>query len=172
MDPNYQPNPNPQQVAQPSFDTTQNPQIITPSPAPDYSQLPQSQPQNNTQFMPTNGLPVMPATNVAPPNLGTAPSTVVTGSSNKKPKFLLIIGVAVGLLVAITVLALLMAPKKKTTQKASTTKTTNITESNGPQPASALDVEQSNNSINQDISNPNDDNDFPINQLDDKSIGL
>lgn len=42
----------------------------------------------------------------------------------------------------------------------------------GPQPAAAIDVEQTNDSINQDISSLNDLSDFPENELDDRSLGL
>ncbi len=100
----------------------------------------------------------------------TAP--IVSGGGGKKSKVLIVIVIAVVVLAAITVAGLLLAPKKKPVKKAATTTTKTTDESKGPQPATALDVEQSNNSINQDISNPNDDNDFPPNQLDDKSLGL
>jgi hypothetical protein len=97
---------------------------------------------------------------------------IVSGGGGKKSKVLIVIVIAVIVLAGITVAGLLLAPKKKPAKKATTNTTKTTNESKGPQPATALDVEQSNNSINQDISNPNDDNDFPPNQLDDKSLGL
>ncbi len=42
----------------------------------------------------------------------------------------------------------------------------------GPKGATALDVEQANQSISQDISSINDDQDFPADKLSDKSLGL
>lgn len=42
----------------------------------------------------------------------------------------------------------------------------------GPQAANAIDVQQTNNSISQDLSSLNNDQDFPEDALSDKSLGL
>lgn len=42
----------------------------------------------------------------------------------------------------------------------------------GPQPATAVSTEQTNNSISQDISGVNDDQDFPVDQLSDDQLKL
>lgn len=42
----------------------------------------------------------------------------------------------------------------------------------GPQPAQAIDVEQTNNSINQDVTGFDNTKDFPDTMLDDSTLGL
>lgn len=88
--------------------------------------------------------------------------------SNKK---LFIIGGAVAGLVLLTIVALvvILTNGKKPPQQQQQEETT---QAQGPQPAKAVDVEQANNSISQDISSLNDDQDFPADQLDDKSLKL
>lgn len=101
------------------------------------------------------GAPIQPITNLPKPP-----------KRNKKP---LIVGLTlVGLLIVITVGAVLLGGKKKT-NTATQTPTTTL---QGPQPAQAIDVEQASNSISQDVSGHDNAKDFPNGELDDKTLGL
>lgn len=176
MDPNIiQPQNNQEPAAnQPlvSPATQIQPQVITPG-QPIQPQQFNEQPTSGLVGTQTSMTNALPDGNTAAPGQ-VAPVVSSGGGGGGKSKFLLIAFITVVVLVVITVAAVLMAPKKKkaVTTKKSDTSQTNSNGAKGPQPASALDVEQANNSINQDISNPNDDNDFPANQLDDKSLNL
>lgn len=154
--------------------TPQQPSVITPQ----FSQVNDQQIMNQqvpAQFNPVPGGVVQPNMQQQAPMSGapqqTVPGTVTGGpKAQKKPKFLIIIVVAIVLLGGMTAAALVVAkPKAKNKTPAPTTQTS---QSAGPLPAKALDVEQSNNSINQDISGVNDDDDLPPSQLDDKALGL
>lgn len=87
-----------------------------------------------------------------------------------KPKVLVIVVAALVSLLVITIIAVLFSGGSK--KPAKTTDETSQQEPAGPQPASALDVEQSNNSINQDMSTLSDEEDFPETQIDNKALGL
>ncbi len=139
----------------PQSDVT-SPQPIAPDTQTMQSTMPGPQSQNSiTPPMPSNGQ-----------------QPVVTSGGPKKPKLLIIVIGSVLLLGLITVLALIFAsPNKSTTDTTDTTQEQTL-ENVGPQPAEAIDVEQSNSAINQDISELNTDNDYPATQLDDKELGL
>ncbi|MCA9333048.1 hypothetical protein KDA00_04220 [Candidatus Saccharibacteria bacterium] len=90
--------------------------------------------------------------------------------SSGKPKFLIVLVAGIVILGLMTAVALIVA---KPTKKKTTSTSQQATDKNeGPQPAEAIDVEQTNNSINQDVSGLNTDEDYPTTQLDDKALGL
>ncbi len=111
--------------------------------------------------------------NQAPPDMS-APGPASfdqPGNSNSNRK-LIIAGALIGLLTLIIIILIVLlatgdkapAPAKETTSETS--------QSQGPQPASAIDIEQTNNAISQDISGLNDDQDFPADKLNDKNLKL
>lgn len=87
-------------------------------------------------------------------------------TSPKKP--LLIGGILIMLLIVVTVVAVVLGGGKK--QTPATTQQTD--QAQGPQPAQAIDVEQANNSIGQDVTSFDNAKDFPDNMLDDSSLSL
>jgi hypothetical protein len=90
--------------------------------------------------------------------------------TKKSSKLVIVVVVAVVVL-AVMLGAVLILGKKKPVKKA-TGNTTQTTQTQGPQPATALSTEQINNAINQDVSGLDNEKDFPANQLDDKSLEL
>lgn len=109
----------------------------------------------------------------APPNIPIqqTPENIVPENKPKKNKMIIFLIVSFLVLVVLTVAALLLVPKKKGTKSQD-----NQTATQQPQspvkPAEAIDVEQTNNSVNQDISGLNIDEDFPTTQMEDKALGL
>ena len=81
---------------------------------------------------------------------------------------LVIAGIELIVIIGLTV-TLTSAPKL---QPAKTVSNSSSAQSQDPQPATAVGVQQTNDSISQDIGNLNDDHDLPTNKLDDKSLGL
>ncbi|MBA3758253.1 hypothetical protein H0X10_01305 [Candidatus Saccharibacteria bacterium] len=98
------------------------------------------------------------------------PSGLPPQTKPSKKKLFILIGTGVGLLGLLVVIAVLVggSEKKPTPQTA----TTNDAKSELLEPAKALDIEQTNNAISQDMSNLNNDKDFPADQLSDKALGL
>jgi hypothetical protein len=93
----------------------------------------------------------------------------------KKKKHLgMMLGVVGGglALLAILVAVVLFAGNQKKPTTPSPSSSTSTTQHEGPQPATAVDTEQTNNAISQDLSTANDDKDLPANELDDKKIGF
>lgn len=129
-------------------------------------QTPQQQPafQNPQEQYPEPQVsgPVQSPQNSRPPQ---AP---IPGAKNKK--LFIVIGAAVGFLVLVTVIAVLLSGGDKKpgteTPAADSTKTQLL------EPSNALDIEQINNSVNQEMSNLSNDRDFPAEQLSDKALGL
>lgn len=90
---------------------------------------------------------------------------------SSKRKFVIVGVVVVGLVILIAVLFNLpQTPKKQTPQSQDTSET--HTETDGPQPATAVSTEQDNNAVSQEIGNLNDDHDFPADQLSDDNLEL
>jgi amino acid transporter len=93
-------------------------------------------------------------------------------STNKKPSKklpLIIAGSVVGVLVLITLGAVLLSGGNKQPVQNNTNQTQ---AAEGPQPASAIDVEQANNAITQDVTGHDNTKDFPDDMLTDQSLGL
>ncbi len=142
------------------------------TPQPLDQSAPQVVPNNNTMFTPTS-VPGAPTPQSTLPTMPTPPppaGAVIGGPKAGKSKMMMIVVIAVVLLVVILGAVLMLG--KKPAKKAATKTPANTSQSQGPQPAKALDVEQSNNSINQDITGLNDDKDYPADQLSDKSLNL
>ncbi len=109
----------------------------------------------------------------APPNLPIQQTSENVAPEKKPAKNKMIVFVIVSflVLVALTVAALLLAPKKKGANSQDNQAT--IQQPQSPvKPAEAIDVEQTNNSVNQDVSGLNIDEDFPATQMEDKALGL
>lgn len=100
-------------------------------------------------------------------------TAAVTGPVVKKgPNKLVIIVIAgIALLVIVAGAVLLTSSGGKPAPTVDTTTQTN-TQSQSLQPAQAIDLEQTNNAIGQDLSSVDDEADFPANSLDDKTLGL
>lgn len=90
----------------------------------------------------------------------------------KSSKKVFIIGGVVAGIVVLAIIAVVIILSSNNKKPAPATEHHETTEAEGPQPATAVDIEHANNSISQDISGLNDDNDFPTEQLDDKSLKL
>lgn len=84
----------------------------------------------------------------------------------KKP--IIIALILILLMGGITAGAVLMSGNK--TKQTTTQQSTD--QPQGPQPAQAIDVEQTNNSINQDVTGFDNTKDFPDTMLDDSTLGL
>ena len=84
-------------------------------------------------------------------------------------KRLIVLGLIIVVAVAILLYVLVKSTGNKSTPPATTTTSD---QSQGPQPATALGIEQASNAISQDISSLHDDVDFPPNALKDASLGL
>lgn len=93
----------------------------------------------------------------------------LTPKKNRLP--FIIAGVLVGLLLILTLIGV-FASKSKTPTTIKPAASTSDSGSNALLPATAIGIEQASNSISQDLSGINDDNDFPPNKLDDRSLGL
>jgi hypothetical protein len=76
-----------------------------------------------------------------------------------------------GLFVIVIILAISLSGGKNTPKNQSTTGTP-VNNAQNLGKASAIDVENVNNSISQSLGSLSDDNDFPADQLDDKPLGL
>ncbi len=85
----------------------------------------------------------------------------------------LVIGLIVSLLLLVAIISavFVLGSQKKTPTPAANPDEQTV-EPEGPQPATAVDTEQTNNAISQDITSVNDDKDLPANQLDDRTLGL
>lgn len=144
-------------------------------------QVHESELQSRQQFTEQTGLrdPFTPNVPQGPPPETVQQQPVISGqsvgpqqpkkSSSKGP--LIAAGIGVFIVIVLTVVGLMMSggnsskTQKQTAQPANTTPQL-------LQPGQAIDVEQANNAINQDLSTLNDDNDFPDSSLEDKTIGL
>ena len=95
-----------------------------------------------------------------------------SANSSKKSKKGLFIAIGLAVVVVFFLLgAVLIANSKpKTAKKAATTDTATVQQS--LQPATAIDVEQTNNALSQDLSGLDDEKDYPAASLEDKTLGL
>lgn len=93
-------------------------------------------------------------------------------SPKKSKKLPLIIGVSLLAVTGLIVVASVMLSGDKKTPTQQPEQTEETSDSLGPQPATAVGTEQTNNSISQDISSVNDDQDFPVDQLSDDELKL
>lgn len=110
-----------------------------------------------------------PDANAQPPQQPNTPQNSLNPKQSKSKVIpVMIVSVIVLMLITVAAVIATSGSKKSTPKPAVTTQQTNV----GPQPAAAIDVDQSNNSINQDMSSLKDEEDFPSTQLDDKSLGL
>ncbi|GAC1391141.1 MAG: hypothetical protein NVSMB46_02560 [Candidatus Saccharimonadales bacterium] len=82
---------------------------------------------------------------------------------------ILVGGLMLFILLILIALLVVGASNKKSKQLSSSPQ--NV-QADGPQPANAIGIEQTSNSISQDISGLNDDKDIPSTMLDDRQIGL
>ncbi len=97
----------------------------------------------------------------------------VKNPPKSKRKLIIIVASALAALVIIVIIVVVVAGGKKPSTPAKPAQDPNEnSQSQGPQPATSLGVEQINNSISQDISGLNDDQDYPPTKLDDKTLTL
>lgn len=124
------------------------------------------------QPQPQNGPQVYGPASLPQPTLPgyQQPQQFRTGPKRSSRKPFIIGGVIAGILLLVVIgVVVALSNGKKPVQQAPQEDTS---KPEGPQAATAVDVEQSNNAISQDISSVNDDQDFPTDELDDKSLGL
>jgi hypothetical protein len=133
---------------------------------------PYQQPEVTMPFAQNQGQPMQPQPSF-PGNPGVPqpiqPITKLPSTKKPSKKLPLIIGGAlVGVLLLITVGAVLLSGGDKTA-KITETPTQTL---DGPQPAAAIDVEQANSAITQDVTGHDNTKDFPEDMLSDKALGL
>lgn len=85
-------------------------------------------------------------------------------------RIVIVVAVLVITLLVIGAIVVMVLGTAKEDEPTATSKETNSTA--GLQPATAVGVEQANNSISQDLGSMNDDEDLPADALDDKALGL
>lgn len=129
---------------------------------------PNLQPQNPnpTQYGPPGYGPV-PQQTPPNPNFGLNPGGNPGTTKSRLP---LVIGVAAGVLLLLIIGVIILASSGNKNTKPPITDT-NI-QTQGPQPATAIGVTQTDTSISQDLSTINDDKDLVPTMLDDKTLGL
>lgn len=144
---------------------TAQPQQPAPAGQPVDMMFQPSAPQGPSGNLPTQQ-PAVAGQLPPAPQPQVSPSLSPSPKRSKKP--LIIIGIIVLVFAAASVAVVLMSSKKS--KKPQETQTTN--QQQGPQPAQAIDVEQTSNSISQDISGHDNNKDFPADQLTDDKLGL
>lgn len=92
-------------------------------------------------------------------------------SKNSNKKLMAVVIIAVLFLLSLTILVIIVGSSSKKTPSKTTQNTVTPTNTS-IDPATSLGIEQISNSINQDITGQNDDNDFPPTELDDKALEL
>jgi hypothetical protein len=92
----------------------------------------------------------------------------------KKPKTLVIVSIVLGVLLVLAIIvALIMNSGDKTANQAQPTPAQDsTTQAEILEPAQSVEVEQTSNSLSQDLSGLDDEKDLPTNSLDDKTLGL
>lgn len=119
-------------------------------------------------------MPTPPQNPTNPGVLGPAPSPSggqFGGGSGSKKKLLIIIAASVAaIFLILIILAVVMSNDGTPTQEQE--QQTPTVDPEGPQPATPLDVENTDNSITQDLSSLNDDNELPPDQLSDDNLNL
>lgn len=121
--------------------------------------------------------PAEPATYGSQPSLqprvvaGT--NDILPRPSKKGPNKLIIIIIAgVVLLLILGIYAITATQSQKTAAPQSNQQSAETDYAQSLQPAQAIDLEQANNAISQDLSSLDDEKDFPAASLDDKTLGL
>jgi hypothetical protein len=94
-----------------------------------------------------------------------------TNPAQKNPIKIIFIALGITFLIAI-ILAVILSSSAKDKDEGAQQQAQSQNSSTGPTKATALDVENANNSINQSLGGLNDEQDFPPTQLDDKTLGL
>lgn len=157
MDP-YKDNQSPQQP----YDYQANPQTNSPDSAVSEPLAPYVPPQPQ---QPTQQQSPASVSSQQPHNSGQKP----VKSSKKGPLIAAIVGISAILILSVAVVVL--GGGESTTKQPANQTTTN-SQALLLQPAQPIDIEQINNAINQDLSTLNDEEDFPTNSLDDKTLDL
>lgn len=119
---------------------------------------------------PYNGYQAPPQPQIITGNTG---ATGLKSSSRKGPnKLVIIIVVGVVLLLIMAIAVAISSQGNKDKNKQQNQSSTDSTQAQSLQPAQAIDLEQANNAISQDLSSIDDETDFPATSLDDKALGL
>lgn len=92
------------------------------------------------------------------------------GGSDKTKKIMMVIGGLLGLFVILIIVALVLSPSKKANNENDATNTP--TQENLFKEPTAIELENLNNSISDDITNLSTDADFPSNKLSDTNLSL
>lgn len=108
----------------------------------------------------------------APQASAVPPITSFNSPRPKRSRLPFIIGGGVAGLLIIVSLAVVLTAKKPPSNIKPKANTSDTNGSSFLRPANAIAVEQTANSISQDLSGLNDDIDFPPNKIDDKALGL
>ncbi len=137
-------------------------------PTPNSTNVPVQQPEvYNSPTLANVPYGAQPAPQPIMPNGGTPTS----GSTNGPNKFVLI-GAALAALLVVSIIIVVVVISSSGNKKQTTEQTTDTTKSQSLQPATSLDLGQTSNAINQDMSTLDDEKDFPATSLDDKSLSL
>lgn len=170
----FQPNNNQQNY--PPNNNQQSPRVVD-------SVMPPYQPNQNQNIQPNNfsGQTVPQPQTAFPQQDSTQPTGYVntdptqainTQKPKKKSKLLFIFIAVIALLGLLTAAAVILAPKSNKSSQKDQQAQIQPNEDTTLSPAESINVEQTNSSINQDISGLNIEEDFPATQLDDKSLNL
>ncbi len=140
---------------------------MDPRQQPGQPQYQQNQPVNTPEVYNSPTLNTMPYGGQPAPQ----PQTPVQPAQNHRrgPVIAIIVGIVVALLL---VLAAIFATSSSTKTADQATTPKQSASSQVIEPAEAIEVEQTNNSISQDLSTLDEEKDFPATGLDDKSLGL
>lgn len=132
---------------------------------------PQNQPTQPSKVSPMFNEPYVNPMSTAP---DATPPTEPTDTPKPSPSRKLILGLAVAagveLLLILGLCVALVTPKTANRNKNNASNSTS--QSLAPQPATSISVQQTNDTITQDISNLTNSKDFPAAPLDDRTLGL
>lgn len=132
---------------------------------PNQQQIPQYSPSVAPPDAAQSGYGAVPQPSSSMPTSATPPGTP---KRNRTP--FIIAGVLGGILLILTAIAIVASNKPTGNNTQKTSEDTNA--ASFLIPANAIGVEQTSNSISQDVSGLNDDSELPPNKIDDKALGL
>lgn len=133
---------------------------------------PQVQPPQQTTSQPLFNAPYNQPFPLPPTNPTVSPMTPAPTPANSGKLFTLLCIVAAVELIIIIGLMVALASAPKSNKSSAAAHSTSRAGSLDPQPATAVGLQQTDDSISQDISGLNGDRDFPVGRLDDKTLGL
>lgn len=139
-------------------------------PTPDNPSQAQNLPVQQPEVYNSPSLADIPYGAQPSPQPQVAPVSTKNGGGPNKLVIVVIAGIA--LVFILGIIALVMSSNGNKGGADKTLEAPANTQSQSLQPAESIDLEQTNNAISQDMSSLDDENDFPANSLDDKTLNL